>query len=133
MSTRRPAGTIPAALSATGQDVPPSPDVAERTLADVIGQGVALHLAKLLGPVFAHMAEQQQSRPGCIVCAATVKRAEKAHKIAIAIANAAVEDGPEVPDPGVTESFTSGLRGPVCWECFEPDEDGPFTMPPPVD
>jgi len=123
----RPAGTIPAAFSKTGQDVPPSPDVQEHSLAQVIGEAVGLHLAKLLGPVLAHMAEQQH-RPGCIVCAARAKRAERAHKIAIANANAAAEDGPDVPDLGVTESFTEGRRGPVCWGCFDPDEDGPLSI-----
>jgi hypothetical protein len=136
----KPRGTVPAAFSATGQDVPPPADLAERTLAEVIGEAVGLHLAKLLGPVLAHLAGQQPSRPGCIVCAARVKRAEKAHKIAIRNANAAAEDGPEVPDMGVTESFTEGNRGPVCWGCYEPDVDGPYEgpslndlLPPPAD
>ena len=135
-STRRPAGTIPAAFSKSGQDVPPSPDVAERTLADVIGESAALHLAEIIGPLLEHIATTQY-RPACIVCAAAAKRAEKAHKVAIANANAAAEDGPEVPDLGVTESFTEGARGPVCWGCYDPDIDGPYDLgeflPPSVD
>ena len=123
MSSRRATG-VPAAFARDGKAVPPSPDVAERTLAEVIGEAVGLHMAKLLGPVLACMAEQQ-SRPACIVCAARAKRAEKAHMVAIANANAAAEDGPEVPDLGVAESFTEGRRGPVCWGCFDPDGDGP--------
>lgn len=135
-NTRRATG-VPAAFARDGKAVPPSADVAERTLAEVIGESVALHLAKILGPVLVRMAEQQQSRPGCLVCAGRVKRAEKAHKIAIANANAAAEDGPEVPDLGVTESFTEGSRGPVCWADYDPEIDGPLDMaeylPPPVD
>jgi len=102
----RPHGTIPAAFSATGQDVPPSPEVAERTLAEVIGEAVALHLAPMLNRL-------RPARPGCIVCAAKVKVAERNAK-------AAAEP---LPDMGVTESFTHGRRGPVCWGCFNPDED----------
>jgi hypothetical protein len=103
---RRPHGTIPAAFSKTGKDVPPSPEVAERTLAEVIGEAVALHLAPLVS-------RMRASRPGCIVCAAKVKRAERN-------ARAAAEP---LPDLGITESFTTGRRGPVCWGCFDPDED----------
>jgi hypothetical protein len=103
---RRPHGTIPAAFSKTGQDVPPSPEVAERTLAEVIGEAVALHLAPLVS-------RMRASRPGCIVCAVKVKRAERN-------ARAAAEP---LPDLGITESFTTGRRGPVCWGCFDPDED----------
>jgi hypothetical protein len=127
VSTRRVKGTMPPAFVRDGKPVPPSPDVAEKTLADVIGQSAALHLAEVIGPLLEHLATSQH-RPGCIVCAARAKRAERAHKIAIANANAAAEDGPEVPDLGVTESFTEGRRGPVCWGCFDPDEDGPLSI-----
>jgi hypothetical protein len=102
----RPHGTIPAAFSATGEDVPPSPDVEEHSLAQVIGEAVALHLAPLI-------ARMRPARPGCITCAAKVKVAERNAK-------AAAEP---LPDMGVTESFTHGRRGPVCWGCFDPDED----------
>jgi hypothetical protein len=80
--------------------------VAERNLAEVIGEGVALHLAPLI-------ARMRASRPGCIVCAVRVKIAERN-------ARAAAEP---LPDLGITESFTTGRRGPVCWSCFDPDED----------
>lgn len=101
----RPTG-LPAALARDGVAVPPSADVAERNLAEVIGETVALHLA----PVIARM---RPARPGCIVCAAKVKVAERN-------ARAAAEP---MPDLGITESFTTGRRGPVCWSCFDPDED----------
>ena len=126
-NTRRVPGTIPAAFSATGKDVPPSPDVAERNLAEVIGEGVALHLAKILGPLLNHMS-QQMNRPGCLVCAAKVKRAEREFEIQVANAKAAAEAGPDAPDIGVTESFTDGARGPVCWGCYDPDIDGPYDL-----
>lgn len=114
MSNTRRATGVPAALARDGVAVPPSADVAERNLAEVIGEAVALHLAPLLRP---------PARPACIVCAAKVKRAEKAHAIALANARAAAEEEPAPPDLGVTESFTDGNRGPVCWGCFDPDKD----------
>ena len=113
----RPAGTIPAAFSATGQDVPPSPDVAAHNFGQVIGQSVAYHVAQLLAPVLQRLVDVQE-RPACIVCAARVKRE---HLLAVANAQAAAE--PE-PVPGkVNQSFTAGARGPVCWFCFDPDAD----------
>ena len=127
----RPHGTIPAAFSATGQDVPPSPDVAAHSLAQVIGQSVAFHVAQLLAPVLQRLVDVQE-RPACLVCAAGVKRE---HVIAVANARAAAE--PE-PLPGkINQSFTDGVRGPVCWECLDPAVDGPFDfadmLPPAVD
>lgn len=126
----RPHGTIPAAFSATGRDVPPSPDVAERTLAEVIGETVALHLAPMVS-------RMRASRPACIVCAAKVKRAEQAWERDAAIRRAAAEPVPNPPDLGITESFTDGARGPVCWGCYDPETDGPLDfadiLPPPVD
>jgi hypothetical protein len=77
------------------------------------------------------------SRPGCIVCAAKVKRGEREYQVALANAKAAAEPEPEAPDLGITESFTEGARGPVCWGCYTPDVDGPFDLadylPPPAD
>lgn len=117
-------GRVPAALSATGKDVPPSPDVAEASLAGVIGQSVALHLADLLGTFLA----EAMLRDGCIVCAARVKRAVHAWEVDAANARAAAEPEPAQPDVGVTQSFTEGARGPVCWSCFDPEQDGPFDV-----
>lgn len=105
MNSRRPTG-LPAALARDGVAVPSSPDVEEHSLAQVIGEAVALHLAPMI-------ARMRPARPGCIVCAAKVKVAERN-------ARAAAEP---VPDLGITESFTTGRRGPVCWSCFDADED----------
>ena len=72
-NTRRLPGTVPAGLSATGQEVPPSADVAERSLAEVIGQAVALHLAQLLAPLL----QQAQAQPACVLCVQACKVAEQ--------------------------------------------------------
>lgn len=120
MSSRKPAGTIPAALSASGQDVPPSPDVA--ALAQVIGQGVAFHVAQLLGPVLQRLVDVQE-QPGCILCAGEVKRAERAYEVNLLNAQQAAEPEPEQPDVQVSMSFTiDPAVGPVCWAHFEPGE-----------
>lgn len=114
----RPHGTLPAAFSATGEDVPPSPEVAAQGLAEVIGGTVAIHLAQLLAPVLQRLVDVQE-RYACLMCTARVKRE---HTVAVANALAAAE--PE-PKPGkINQSFTDGARGPVCWECFDPDKDG---------
>lgn len=112
----RPIGTIPAAFSRTGQDVPPSPDVAAHGLAEVIGGQVALNLAQLLGPVLQRLVDVQE-RPACVICA------KKAKSIAVANARAAAEDEAEVSMPSINQSFTAGARGTVCWSCFDPDAD----------
>lgn len=117
MPVSKPHGTLPAAFSRTGQDVPPSPDVAAQGLAEVVGGTVALHLAQLLGPVLQRLVDVQE-RPACIVCA------RKAKSVAVANARAAAEDEAEAEAmPGISQSFTAGARGPVCWSCFDPDED----------
>lgn len=131
MNSRKPHGTLPAAFSATGEDVPPSPDVAAHGLAEVIGGTVAVHLVQLLGPVLQRLVDVQD-QPACIVCAVKAKRE---HLTAVANAQAAAE--PEPGAPVVRQSFTSGARGPVCWGCLDPDEDAPLNfsdvMPPSVD
>ena len=67
-------------------------------------------------------------QPGCLVCAAEAKRAQRAHgRLATAAEDA---DEPEPPHPVATvnPSFASGIRGPVCWEHYNPADDGPFDM-----
>lgn len=132
-SPRRPAGTIPAALSATGQDVPPSPDVAAHNLAQLVGQAVAYHVAQLLGPVLQRLVDVQEHY-ACLVCTTRVKRELN---IAVANAKAAGEPEPAVKASAIRQAFTDGCRGPVCWECFDPDKDGMLDMdaymPPAVD
>ena len=131
MPDRRPHGTLPAAFSATGQDVPPSPEVAAQGLAELIAKGTAYELAALLGPVLQRLVDVQE-QPACIVCAA---RAKREHLVAVANAKAAAE--PEPPVPVINQSFTDGARGPVCWGCLDPDKDGIIDfgdyLPPAVD
>lgn len=74
---RRP-GAIPAAFSPTGKEVPPSLDVAEHSLAQVIGQSVALHLAQLIAPGIEQLikvASQVQPQPACVLCVQECKQA----------------------------------------------------------
>lgn len=123
MTKPRPAGTIPAAFSRTGEDVPPSPDVQEHSLAQLIGQASAFYLAQLLEPVLAGIAPRRHM---CIVCAAKLKAEAKAYETAVEIAVKAAEPLPAEPDTRVAESFTQGRRGPVCWACFDQELDGPF-------
>ena len=115
-NSRRPHGTVPAAFSASGQEVPPSPEVAAQGLAEVIGGQVALNLVQLLGPVFQRLVDVQEHY-ACIICARKTKR------ISIANAKAAAEHDFEVSLPRISQSFTIGARGPVCWSCFDPDAD----------
>jgi hypothetical protein len=131
--SRRPHGTIPAAFSATGQDVPPSPEVAAQGVAEVIGGTVAVRLVQLLGPVLQRLVDVQE-RYACLACTAKAKRELN---IATANARAAAEPEPQVKATAIRQAFTDGARGPVCWECFDPDKDGITGMdaylPPAVD
>ena len=134
-NTRRLPGTVPAAFSATGEDIPPSPDVAEHNLAQVIGQAVAVHLGQLLGPLVQHIA-QQQAQPACVICVQARKAAEQAHQVAVANAQQAAEPEPEAPElPGIMPAITSmplGAPGqppqvlPVCYGHFQA---GPSVRP----
>lgn len=115
-NTRRATG-VPAAPARDGKP-PPSPDVERHDLAEVIGGSVAYHVAQLLGPVLQRLVDVQE-RYACLMCTARVKREH-----AVAVANALAAAEPE-PKPGkINQSFTDGCRGPVCWECFDPDKDG---------
>jgi hypothetical protein len=117
----RPHGTLPAAFSATGQDVPPSPDVAAHGVAQLIGETVAYNITALLAPVLQRLVDVQE-RYACLVCAAKAKR------IAVANAKAAAEDDRTL-QPAINQSFTEGNRGPVCWACYDPGIDGPYEGP----
>lgn len=122
-NTRRPAGTIPAAFSRTGEDVPPSADVAAHNMAQLIGQATAFYLAELLGPVL-----EPRKQYTCIVCTARLKREAKEYETAVANAVAAAEPLPEAPSARIPEAITDGARGPVCWGCFDREKDGPYDM-----
>jgi hypothetical protein len=131
VATRRIKGTTPPVFVRDGKPVPPSPDVAVHGLAQLIGQACAYHLGELLGPALSALAAPR--RHMCIVCTARLKAEAKAYEVKLANAVAAAEEQPEAPDTRVTESFTHGLRGPVCWACFDQELDGPFGFDPPVD
>ena len=93
---------------------------AEATLADVIGQAVALHLAQLLPQMLAG----QPWQPACVVCAMVRKQAELAwraqveaivaeYRVAVENAKAAAEEQPPEPElpaqpalPDVQQSST---------------------------
>lgn len=116
-NVRRPLpGHIPAAFARDGQEVPPSTDVAEANLANVIGEAVALHLANVLGP----MLQQMPWHPACVLCVQARKQAEQA-------------EGEE--PPGIAQAVTwmpLGQPGqppnvlPVCYGHFQ---TGPAVRP----
>jgi hypothetical protein len=128
---RLPAGAIPAAFSADGQDVPPSTDVAEHNLAQIIGQSVAVHLGELVGPILQQIAGQQ--RADCFFCLMTAKKLVHDHQVAMAIAAAAGEDMPELPAPpqvgrGITQVVVTQLMNTPAgvvpssgsvWSCWD--------------
>lgn len=101
MSHTRRATGAPPAFAAT--EVPPSQDVAEAGLANVIGQAVALHLGQLLGQMLPAMPWQ----PDCFFCLLAAKKLVHDHTVAVANASAAGEDMPELPAaPTVNRAVT---------------------------
>lgn len=128
---------IPAAFCGPAP-VPPSDDVAEHGLADVIGQAVALHLGQLLGQLLPAMPWQ----PDCLFCLIAAKKTVHDHQVAIANAQAAGEDMPELPpaptvNRAVTQTVITTLAqtpagmvpasGSVwsCWDHLEVPQDAP--------
>lgn len=85
---------------ANGTPVPPSADVAQEHLANVIGQAVAVHLAKLL-------AGWQPQQVACSFCTVQRRQAEQAYATALANAQAAAEEPPGPPElPGIAQAVT---------------------------
>lgn len=102
-NTRHVPGKIPAALARDGQEVPPSPDVAEANLANIIGQATALHLAQMLG----QMLPQMPWQPDCFFCVLAAKQLVHGHQVACANAVQAGEDQPDLPPaPQVSRGIT---------------------------
>ena len=119
------------------------------TLAKLIGEAVALHLAPLIGQLAQALAAQKTA---CVYCAARAKMAGHAHAKAVEAlraeqeiaAKAAAELGgappeltlPEFAPPGIQEAFTwvpvviapgqPPTSVPVCFDCL-PEE--PQTAP----
>jgi hypothetical protein len=104
-NTRKLPGTVPAAFSRTGEEVPPSADVAEHSLAQVIGQAVALNVGQLLGPLLQQMAQQQRAE--CFFCILKAKQIVRDHQVACLNAAQAGEAQPELPaTPEVARGLT---------------------------
>jgi hypothetical protein len=125
VSNTRHAAGVPAAFA---PKVPPSADVQEKTLAEVIGESVALHLGQLLGPQLAAI-RQLQAMPACVICTQTRKQAEHAYQVALANAGRAAEPVPGAPVlPEIALAVTWVPLGqppqavPVCYPHFP---DGP--------
>lgn len=120
-----PNGHIPAAFARDGQEVPPSPDVAEANLANLIGQTVAAHLAQMLGQIL----PQMPWHPACVLCVQVCKQAEQAYQTAVDVAMKAAEPTPEMPEvPQIAQAVTwmpLGAPGqpanvlPVCYPHFQ--------------
>lgn len=82
--------------------VPVSPDVAEHSLAQVIGQAVALHLGELLGQLLPAMPWQ----PDCFFCLLGAKKTVRDYQVLLANAQAA---GEGVPDPPAAPSVNRAV------------------------
>jgi hypothetical protein len=111
------------------QAVAASAEVQEHTLAHVIGETVALHLARLLGELL----PQVQGRGECFFCVLAAKQLVQAHQVAVVNAQAAGEEPPAMPEPpgvarGITLVMVSQVvqapGGPVpqsgsVWACWD--------------
>jgi hypothetical protein len=132
-NTRRlPRGHVPAAFARDGQEVPPSPDVAEANLAHVIGEAVALHLAQVLGP----MLQQMPWHPACVLCVQACKQAELDYQTAVEVAVKAAEPTPEMPEvPPIAQAVTwlplapPGAPPSVLPVCYGHFQAGPAVRP----
>jgi hypothetical protein len=126
-NTRRATG-VPAALTRDGTAVPPSPDVEEHSLAQVIGEAVALHVSRVLAPVLGGVA-QLQTMPACVICVQERKQAERAWLTAVANAQRAAEPEPGAPEPPVVLPAVTwvplGQPGAVLPVCYGHFPDGP--------
>lgn len=105
---------------------PPSAEVAGTGFAQVIGQTVAYHLAKLLGDLLPRMPWQ----PECEPCVIAAKTAIRAYEVLCANAVAAGEDTPPLPEPPlVAAAVTWQYSRPVCFEHAEVRGGQPVSAP----
>ena len=80
----------------------------DRTIAQILGETVALKLGPLLEEAF--------WRPACASCCRDAKVADLEHQVAVANAVAAAEPVPDAPPVRVSQAVTiDPQRGPVCW------------------
>ena len=134
-NTKHTNGQVPAAFA---KPVPSSPDVAEQTLAQVIGESVAVHLAQMLSQLLPQMPWQ----PDCFFCVSAARSVVRAYQVAVQNAQQAGEDVPDPPaPPGVGKAVTWVLAtqlvqtpaGPVpgtssvpaCWEHVQAPGEAP--------
>ena len=128
-NARRATGAIPAAFARDGREIPPSADVLEHGLAQVIGESTALHLAEMLGQLL----PQMPWRPDCFFCLLRAKKLVRDYQVAVAVAQKAGEPVPDPPAPpsvarAVTQVIVTQLvqtpAGTVpasggVWACWE--------------
>jgi hypothetical protein len=94
-------GTAPTASRAERRRVehntpmPGGVGAAEHTLAQVIGETVAAHLAQMLGQLLPRM----PWRPDCHWCVADARAQVHAYQLSVQAAQQAAEDNPEPPPP----------------------------------
>lgn len=105
---------------------------AEDTLARIIGESVALHLAQLLPQALAQVAQQT----ACLLCAVAAKQEQAAHKTACEQAAKAGEPMPDAPPVNIQQAFTlmpmqAAVNVPpvACPVCFDHLQTGPEVRP----
>jgi hypothetical protein len=118
--------------------MPGTVGAAEQTLAQVIGETVALHLAQMLGQLLPQMPWQ----PECWFCVADARQRVRAYQVLVQTAQQAGEPVPDAPDPpAVAKAIThvpvtqlvQTPAGPVpgtcavpaCWDHVQVQADGP--------
>ncbi len=92
-----------------------SREVAEHAMAMVIGESVALHLAKLLGELLPKLT----TNPACEACTGRHKLAARELEIDARNAKAAAEPEPERELPLIRQAFTQQDGRWTCYEDFE--------------
>jgi bacterioferritin-associated ferredoxin len=98
--------------------MPGAVGAAEQTLAQVIGETVALHLAQMLGQVLARMPYLGE----CARCIRSAKLGIRAYEVKVANAQQAAEPVPERPaPPEVARAVTWQDGEPVCFGCYRLD------------
>lgn len=112
------------------QDAQKAADAAENSLAQVIGQAVALHLAQVLPQIMAQMPWQ----PACVLCVSEHKNAEAGYLAKLG--DTPVEDRPPFEGPPIAQAITlapfvtSAQSPPVAAPlCYRHLASGPTVRP----
>jgi bacterioferritin-associated ferredoxin len=140
-------GTAPPTINGTRAErrrvqnntpMPGAVGAAEQTLAQVIGETVALHLAQMLGQLL----PQMPWREDCYFCIVSARQMVRAYQVAVTTAEQAAEPVPDPPAaPQVARAVThvpitqlvQTPAGPVpgtcavpaCWDHVQVQADGP--------